>query len=1478
MKKRLISILLTVLMVMSLFSGMSVSAYADNVVDSSYYKEYTLVEGDYVLRICQRMGIDYYTCKEAIMALNNITSENGFRYLSVGAKIKIPVSDAHAVAIMKGQSVGNVGGNIGSANGSADVAAKDAIAYYLIPYTMQRGETVLGVCNSLGINFNSNADLIQKINGIKSWSGVKAGATILLPTTKTPAVGTTCYAVLAHKVASGETAYSICQNNGINYGSSTKMLEALNKSGNLANIKAGSTFYVPVVTTIKAASSGSTNNNTSSGTTTDKNNTSTTTPAAKTYDIKANINTNYGTMKFYVNNKSVDTAAEGDKVTVDVTTKNNKAVESLVVKFEDGRADVKLESNTFIMPGCDVRVDAAISAGHDITINSNYSYKTAATVGGVSVSSATEGSSVKVVSTDPGFAVKEVEAYYSTLWGVKKTVLSVNDQFCFVMPNKDVTVEATLAPVETYNFYRSDSVNGTFDIQVDGFSVSKAAKNAKVTILWQAMTGYEIESIEVSKYNKDGTLGDSINVFNNSFTMPGCPVYVDVSFGKCVNDIEINAVEGGILYAEVNGEAASEAKTNEWVTVKGVAKENGYTANIKELIVERKADGHLVSVSGNMFQMPAGGVIISGKLESDVSNSLTVTFNSAGDGSENRVTLKADGYENWSVNDNDSGMSANYAVGTKINLSTLARDTHVFDRYEVKVNGVLDQELTDMANVDGYIKMPNADVELWARFSYGGISIPAAKISGSGKVSYMVSNDGVKFTSGNVCTVGDTVKIVADSADPNFTLLESNVTVINKATGTKLNLDNFTFKMPPEGVEISVKFTGVNRTITLNTIDATAKVNPYELQGQNMVEVSINGGAYIADNDPNGTKISVKSGDKVSIRASSLSSKKYNLYAVLLESFGSGSKYEGGITFSTTNNTYTFTMINEDITLNAYLRDKSSKTYSLTNISYNADRGTVGCAIGGINNEVVTSAVIGDIVYIVPKALEPYNIYLSGVSVTRITDNGKFDREDIEIADDKIGDGTYYPVYNNNGKLLGWKFKMPEGGVKISVSFAADENNLAMTVVDDKGNDLLSKGYVQLSIGDKLVDVTGKIDPVAYNSKVTVQMTTAGSTLYTIKSVSVTPKTTVTKNSFNMPAIDATVNVVLTAKKNVTIPVNNEVAVTSLSSDVKLYEDAEYKTALGDKADVGSTVYGKVTAKDGYTAEVKVNGTAVTVSDNKFSFTVPSTGASVEVVYTGKDVALSAANDGNGTAGFYSDASCTAAYAITSAKVGDTVYVKSFPNGGYELDSLTVDGAAVSDGDSFVVSESFSASVSFKPVQVELKAEAENGTVKFYSDKELNNEISSTASYGDTVYVKVTANAGYRLKGSLKLEDVNGTAVTVTEVSGKQSFTVPAVDVTATAEFEKIPTYKMTIDYGAGAVDTKIVVAIDGSEKDANNGRVLEVEEGAKLEFYTRSTDQYKVVKFVDKTNSKQQPAVNEIATYTMPAGDIKITVEVEAR
>ena len=107
MKKRIISALLTVLMVMSLFTGLSVSAYADD--ENPQVVEYTLKSGDYVLKLCGIQGINYFTCKDAIIKLNGLKSENDFRFLAVGRVIKLPATDAAALAIISSGSTGSTG-------------------------------------------------------------------------------------------------------------------------------------------------------------------------------------------------------------------------------------------------------------------------------------------------------------------------------------------------------------------------------------------------------------------------------------------------------------------------------------------------------------------------------------------------------------------------------------------------------------------------------------------------------------------------------------------------------------------------------------------------------------------------------------------------------------------------------------------------------------------------------------------------------------------------------------------------------------------------------------------------------------------------------------------------------------------------------------------------------------------------------------------------------------------------------------------------------------------------------------------------------------------------------------------------------------------------------------------------------------------------------------------------------------------------
>lgn len=1139
MKKRIISALLTVLMVMSLFTGLSVSAYADD--ENPQVVEYTLKAGDYVLKLCQAQGINYFTCKDAIIKLNGLKSENDFRFLAVGRVIKLPATDAAALNIIASGSTGTGTGSTGTTTGTVSTAkGSDSVAYYLIPYTIQRGETVAGICNSLGISFTNYADQIMKLNNISSWNKVAAGKTLLLPSPKAPAVGTTCYQVVAHKIGSGETAYNMAASYGVDYGQNTKLLQALNNTSNLAKVKAGSTFYIPVATTITASSTGNTgstgnsgnsgntgssDNNNNSGNNNSGNNNSGNNSSTKKYSITPNINTAYGTMTFYVNNATVSSAAAGDTVTVDVNTTDGKAISSLVVKHADGSADVKLEGNTFIMPGCNVRVDAEIQSGYDIDIESNYPTITAAAVSGVSVSSASQGANVKIVSTDPGYMVDSATVYYSTWLGLKKFV-TVNDAMCFIMPAANVTVKATLKAVPTYNFYRADCVNGSFDLQVNGFSASKAAKGAQVTIVWKAMDGYTLSGISVTE-KKTGT---SVSVLNNSFTMPGCDVEVKLTFGKTDNAIVINAVEGGILNAyDTNGNSITEAKTGDLITIKlkDGSSEAGY-GNKFNLTVTRNADGNLVTTAPAngpaeeyTFTMPAGGVTVDGQFIGD-NKEISVTFNGGSNGNTiivNDARFTEDG-------------KVKAAVGSKVILGTLARDGYAFNRFEVSVDGEYNVEQSELANAQGYILMPNGAVSVEAFFVADAIPLEAASIRGSGDVSYQVSTTGKDGEYKTACSskVGDWVKIIVKPSNAGFVVPDNAILVTDKATGKSVKLikiDNtsYIFQMPSQGVDVSVILVGDPHKLTLKTMNADN--NSADLQGKSLWQISVEGDWPVVENDPNGgtTKADVKANDPIVLSLTEPGAANYVIDKVVLTT--SGGVYAGGIEYI--GNQYYFLMPDTDTTCTVYLKAKTTSDVSLTGcLIYDKSRGSANFEMGGT---AIGSCKAGDTVMVRATAAEGFTYGPDDVIITR-ADGGTL------TSGTDVNAGNFVPVYEDKGSgavLTGWIFKMPQGGVNVEINFKQSEANaIELNVYDETGAVLTGNGYVSVQYGgNNFTDISGDFGKVPYGSAVTVSLTDLGKSLYDLTKVTVdgvTCENRVNFFGFYMPNTTAKITVVLTAK------------------------------------------------------------------------------------------------------------------------------------------------------------------------------------------------------------------------------------------------------------------------------------------------------------------------------------------------------------
>ncbi len=567
MKKRFISMLLAVLLAVSLFGGTSVSAYADGDYNTV---KYTLVKGDTLLQICNNMGLNFYTCQTAINKLNNFTSEAQYRKLYVGQVITLPASNEDAAKIASSYvSNGTVGGggtitNTGSSTGSSGNVSGN-VAYWLIPYTIQKGETVVGVCNTLGISFDTYSSQIMKINNISSWNKVAAGKTLLLPTAVCPAAGISCYAVVAHKVAQGETTYGICQNYGISYTANSSLLQALNPKVNFNFIKYNTTMLVPVPTVITAGGSisnggsssnsgGSSSNSGSSsnngGSTSGGGNTGSST---KTYAIKA-TSSGGGSVSFTVNGKAATAAAAGATVTIKTSPNSNKTLDSIKVVTANKSAVISVTNGSFTMPESDVQVTATFGTGYLVGKGfwGDGSGDLTCTVNNIPVDSAVKGATVKVTATpDAGstFAgINVVNAAGNPIY----TGLKNGDTF--TMPGEKVFVRVYFNAAATYGFTKESTTNGSFSLQVLGSEVSRAAAGATVKVVTKPNTGYAVESITVTNDSNKAVMNGSNS---DTFTMPASNVTVKVTFKLSTVSYKVtvnNSVEGGTATAQLSGD------------------------------------------------------------------------------------------------------------------------------------------------------------------------------------------------------------------------------------------------------------------------------------------------------------------------------------------------------------------------------------------------------------------------------------------------------------------------------------------------------------------------------------------------------------------------------------------------------------------------------------------------------------------------------------------------------------------------------------------------------------------------------------------------------------------------------------------------------------------------------------------------------------------------------------------------------------
>lgn len=566
MKKRLISLLMTVVMLVSLCSVFTVSAAADAQVATV-----TLASGDSVLKICQAHGIDYYTYKNLIMKLNGITDESQFSKLPVGKQIVLPISNAAAAALSGSTATvsGATGaGTTGTGLTSGTVSSLpsgDRVAYYLVTYKVQRGDTIGSIYSAMGLSYKTYENQVVKLNKLRNVNAIQVGQTLTLPTTNPGLSGTTYTTIMAHTMRSGESAYDIvCGSYGLNYNSAQAMLQALNNRDNLGLFRVGETMYIPVAGLVSASTTvpgGTTGGSTTTGTVS----------SGVNYNLVKQTPVN-GSFDLQVGGKSVGTASAGQLVSVVCTPDTGYAVDTIkVVKVGDASTGVAVNSSSFVMPSYAVTVSVTFKQAvqSDIIVSSPVNGSVSAMVDGSIVTKAYAGAQITVKTTPAaGFMLDYVRVTYNEN---RDSIAVENGKF--TMPNFPVTVTAVFKIDPDYNPTKGNSIfvdvqNAKVVAKVGTNAVTAAKEGDRVTLEVTPDENYTLESIRVYYDNFTKTA----NLEKMSFTMPNMPVTI-VATVKPTSQatFEIKKIQNtdGTFVTKVDDKEVTSAKAGQKVQVVG---------------------------------------------------------------------------------------------------------------------------------------------------------------------------------------------------------------------------------------------------------------------------------------------------------------------------------------------------------------------------------------------------------------------------------------------------------------------------------------------------------------------------------------------------------------------------------------------------------------------------------------------------------------------------------------------------------------------------------------------------------------------------------------------------------------------------------------------------------------------------------------------------------------------------------------------
>ena len=223
MKRHIFRLITCLCLVCAMLSGIGTAAIAD-----SGYVSVTLQKGDTVYSICKARGLDYEKEKNVIMVLNDMDLESQLSYLRAGDIIKLPSKNSATAS----KSV---------------ISSEDKVEYYVVPYVIQKGDSIAHVYWLWGLSFEDYVEDIKSLNFVDDLDLLYVGAVYLLPTTASNLQTDVYTTVMSHVMKTGETAYDVITGYGVDYYDNLGKLKSYNYGRDLTRISAGDKLLIPLI-------------------------------------------------------------------------------------------------------------------------------------------------------------------------------------------------------------------------------------------------------------------------------------------------------------------------------------------------------------------------------------------------------------------------------------------------------------------------------------------------------------------------------------------------------------------------------------------------------------------------------------------------------------------------------------------------------------------------------------------------------------------------------------------------------------------------------------------------------------------------------------------------------------------------------------------------------------------------------------------------------------------------------------------------------------------------------------------------------------------------------------------------------------------------------------------------------------------------------------------------------------------------------